>query len=55
MSEVNMLSDDLAIIHKGRMIYNNTYEQFQAGMQAATLEDEFIRLATASRNRYPMS
>ena len=48
MSEVNMLSDDLAIIHKGRMIYNNTYEQFQAGMQAATLEDEFIRLATAS-------
>lgn len=46
MSEVNMLSDDLAIIHKGRLIYNNTYEQFKAGMQAQSLEDEFIRIAT---------
>jgi sodium transport system ATP-binding protein len=46
MSEVNMLSDDLAIIHKGRLIYNNTYEQFKAGMQAPSLEDEFIRIAT---------
>lgn len=48
MSEVNMLSDDLAIIHKGKMIYNNTSEQFKSGMQEATLEDEFIRIATAS-------
>lgn len=47
MSEVNMLSDDLAIIHKGKMIYNNTFEQFKSGMQEATLEDEFIRIAAA--------
>lgn len=48
MSEVNMLSDDLAIIHQGEMIYNNTFETFKASMQEATLEDEFIRIASES-------
>lgn len=45
MSEVNMLSDDLAIIHKGDLIYNNTFAKFKSEMQENTLEDEFIRMA----------
>ena len=46
MSEVNMLADELAIIHKGDLIYNGLFSEFNAGMQEATLEDEFIRIAT---------
>jgi len=45
MSEVNMLADDLAIIHKGDLIYNGLFSDFRAGMRESTLEDEFIRLA----------
>ena len=45
MSEVDMLSDDLAIIHQGKLVYSGTYPDFRAGMQAESLEDEFIRLA----------
>lgn len=45
MSEVNMLADDLAIIHKGDLIYNGLFNDFKAGMRESTLEDEFIRIA----------
>lgn len=45
MSEVNMLSDDLAIMHKGGVIYNGLFSDFKTSMREATLEDEFIRLA----------
>jgi sodium transport system ATP-binding protein len=45
MSEVDMLSDDLAIIHKGKLVFSGTYPDFKAGMQASSLEDEFVRLA----------
>lgn len=45
MSEVNMLSDDLAIIHRGNMIYNGLYTDFKNQMRESTLEDEFIRMA----------
>jgi sodium transport system ATP-binding protein len=48
MGEVNMLSDDLAIIHKGSLLYNGTYGAFTEQMQAATLEDEFIRMVEAA-------
>jgi ABC-type Na+ transport system ATPase subunit NatA len=41
-----MLADELAIIHKGDLIYNGLFSEFNAGMQEATLEDEFIRIAT---------
>lgn len=44
MGEVNLLSDDLAIIHEGKLLYNDTYENFTARMTQRTLEDEFIRL-----------
>ena len=44
MGEVNQLSDDLAIIHKGTLCYNGPFETFQNQMQTPTLEDEFIRI-----------
>ena len=44
MGEVNQLSDDLAIIHKGALCYNGPFEIFQNQMQTPTLEDEFIRI-----------
>lgn len=46
MSEVNMLADDLAIIHKGDLIYNGLFNDFKSQMTEPTLEDEFIRIAT---------
>ncbi len=45
MSEVNMLSDDLAIIHRGDLVYNGLFADFKNNMQEDTLEDEFIRIA----------
>ncbi len=44
MGEVSLLSDDLAIIHKGRLCFNDTYEEFINQMQTRSMEDEFIRL-----------
>ncbi|MFC1537488.1 ABC transporter ATP-binding protein [Gemmatimonadota bacterium] len=44
MGEVSLLSDDLAIIHQGRLCFNDTYENFLSRMQARSVEDEFIRL-----------
>jgi len=45
MSEVNMLSDDLAIIHRGDLVYNGLFADFKNNMKESTLEDEFIRIA----------
>ena len=45
MSEVNMLADDLAIIHQGDLIYNGLFSDFRSNMKESTLEDEFIRIA----------
>lgn len=44
MGEVSLLSDDLAIIHKGKLCYNRSYKEFVAQMKTKSLEDEFIRL-----------
>ncbi|RMD89048.1 MAG: ATP-binding cassette domain-containing protein [Calditrichaeota bacterium] len=44
MGEVSLISDDLAIIHKGKLRYNGTYQDFVAQMKTKSLEDEFIRL-----------
>lgn len=46
MGEVSLLSDDLAIIHKGKLLYNDTYEHFHGQLKARTIEDEFIRIVT---------
>ncbi len=48
MGEIHSLCDDLAIIHKGRIYFSGTYEDFRAQMQADNLEDEFIRLTGVS-------
>jgi len=45
MGEVNMLSDDLAIMNKGELVYNGTFKEFKNGMESATIEDEFVRIA----------
>jgi sodium transport system ATP-binding protein len=44
MGEVSLLSDDLAVIHKGKLFYNDTYESFLGQMKSKTIEDEFIRM-----------
>ncbi len=46
MSEVELLSDDLAIIHRGSLVYSGTYDHFRDTMQTSNLTDEFIRLVT---------
>jgi sodium transport system ATP-binding protein len=47
MGEVSLLSDDLAIIHKGGLIFNGSYQEFQQQMKTSSVEDEFIRLVEA--------
>lgn len=48
MSEVDLLCDDLAIIHKGKLIYQDTMANFRAQMQTSSLTGEFIRLVNAA-------
>lgn len=42
MSEVDLLCDDLAIIDKGSIIYNDSFENFKKEMKADNLTQEFI-------------
>ena len=44
MGEVNLLADDLAIIHNGKLCYNGTYDDFHASMKGRSLEEAFIQL-----------
>jgi sodium transport system ATP-binding protein len=46
MSEVELLCDDLAIIHKGKLIYNDSMDNFHASMQTNSLTREFIRIVS---------
>jgi sodium transport system ATP-binding protein len=48
MGEVDQLCDDLAIIHRGRLLYDGTHAEFSKQMQAPSLEDEFIRRIEAA-------
>lgn len=43
MGEVSLISDDLAIIHNGKLLFNDSYESFLAQMKAKSIEDEFVR------------
>lgn len=43
MSEVDLLCDDLAIVHKGRLAFNSTMDEFRSQNQGITLTDAFIR------------
>ncbi|MFM7007711.1 MAG: ABC transporter ATP-binding protein [Flavobacteriales bacterium] len=44
MSEVDLLCDDLAIIHQGKLKFDGTMTEFRANMQTANLTEEFIRI-----------
>jgi sodium transport system ATP-binding protein len=48
MGEVSLLSDDLAIMHRGTLIFNGSYKDFQNQMQTSSVEDEFVRLVEAA-------
>lgn len=50
MSEVDLLCDDMAIIHKGKLLYSGTMDDFRANMQADNLTAEFIRIVQSSQN-----
>ncbi len=43
MAEVELLCDDLAIIHKGSLIFSGSMGDFRSQMQAPSLTHEFIR------------
>jgi sodium transport system ATP-binding protein len=51
MSEVDLLCDDLAIIHQGTLKYNGTMTDFRANMQTANLTEEFIRIVQAPNSQ----
>jgi sodium transport system ATP-binding protein len=44
MSEVDLLADDLALIHHGKLLVNGTMADFRSQMQAHNLTAEFIRI-----------
>ena len=44
MSEVDLLCDDLAIIHKGKILFNDTMENFRQNMTTSNLTEEFIKI-----------
>ncbi len=44
MSEVDLLCDDLAIIHKGSLKYQGSMNDFRQHMEATNLTEEFIRI-----------
>jgi sodium transport system ATP-binding protein len=50
MSEVDLLCDDLAIIHKGNLLYSGSMSDFRTNMQEDNLTAEFIRIVHASQN-----
>jgi sodium transport system ATP-binding protein len=49
MSEVDLLCDDLGIIHKGKMIFNDTIDSFRKEMKAENLTAEFIRIVNETK------
>jgi sodium transport system ATP-binding protein len=51
MSEVDLLCDDLAIIHQGTLKYNGTMADFRANMQTTNLTEEFIRIVQAPNSQ----
>lgn len=44
MSEVDLLCDDLIIIHKGKLCFNDSMENFKNQMRSLSLTEEFIRI-----------
>jgi sodium transport system ATP-binding protein len=50
MSEVDLLCDDLAIIHKGSLLYNGPMDDFRKQMKTKNLTEEFIYLVETHKN-----
>ena len=50
MSEVDLLCDDLAIIHKGNLLYSGSMSDFRNNMKEDNLTAEFIRIVQESQN-----
>lgn len=50
MSEVDLLCDDVAIIDKGKLLFNGTMSDYRKQMQADNLTAEFIRIVNENRN-----
>ncbi len=44
MSEVDLLCDDIAIIHKGNLLFNSTLTDFKNQMTTENLTTEFIKI-----------
>ena len=44
MSEVDLLCDDIAIIHKGMLLFNDTMDAFRKQMTSKSLTAEFIQI-----------
>lgn len=44
MSEVDLLCDDLAIIHQGKMVYHDTMDAFRKQQKTHSLTEEFIQI-----------
>ena len=44
MEEVNLLCDDLAIIHEGKLLYNDTMENFRLAIPGHSLTEAFIQI-----------
>jgi len=44
MSEVDLLCDDLAIMHKGKIVYASTMEAFRGNMNETSLTGSFINI-----------
>ena len=42
MGEVNQLCDDISIIYKGKLFFNDTLDKFKSEMTKSTFEEEFI-------------
>lgn len=50
MSEVDLLCDDISIVHRGQLLFNDTMDVFRNQMQATNLTAEFIRIIHASQH-----
>lgn len=50
MSEVDLLCDDLAIIHKGKLLFNDTMDNFRKQMTTRNLTEEFIHIVETHQN-----
>jgi sodium transport system ATP-binding protein len=44
MSEVDLLCDDLAIVHKGTIVHAGSMQEFRNSMQTNNLTEEFIHI-----------